>query len=257
MKKTILAMLLAGSSCAVFAQDSSNQTMGDSSRTYNTNTNTNMNSNMSTDNNSLNSNTSYNAYGSFMATPPEYVQSYVMRDYPAYSGTHWQQFGDWWHGYSVNNGVPAHYYYNMAGQSFIVALPVRQSLVPDAVVSKAVDQFGPTLYDINRLKGSMGQDIYQVRLLENGQLSSYWMDENGTKVIDVYRMETTETTNLNTGNMNSTGTIQTSDADMTTTTGTDVSATDNASGTKMKIKTKTADGKKTKTKVTNGKVVNE
>src|SRR5689334_7619353 len=99
MKKTILMMLLAGSSCAVFAQvDSSNRNTGNmgnnntgntnSNGTYNNRTTTGNNSNGTynngtmngnSTNNSLNSNTSYNAYGSFNATPPEYVQSYVLR----------------------------------------------------------------------------------------------------------------------------------------------------------------------------------
>jgi len=227
MKKTILAMLFLGSSCAVFAQDS-------------------LNSN----NNSLNTNTSYNAYSAFTATPPVEVQSYIIRDYPTVTNVKWQNSSpDWWHGYYITNGQPMHVYYNTyfntRGQFYTVALPVKQSFVPDAVVSKVIDLFGPTLYDITTVKGSSNQDIYAVRILENGQVSTQWMDENGNKVIDIYRVETVETTDaaMNTEPT----TVTTTDTNAAT----EINAADKS---KMKMKMKTEDGKKIKTKIENGKV---
>src|SRR5215208_1041036 len=132
MKKTFLALLLAGCSGGLFAQDDSlaNKT-------------------------TLSSDMSYNAYATFTATPPNGVQTYMLRDYPTATDVHWQMVGDWWHGYYLTNGQPTHVYYGTswhvptAGQSFTVALPVRQSLIPETVTSKAVQLFGPTLYDIN------------------------------------------------------------------------------------------------------------
>ena len=264
MKKTILAMLLAGSSCAVFAQ---NDSMNRNNGTMNNNWNNGTMNNASMNGNTLNSNTSYNAYGTFAATPPNYVSGYVLRDYPAATDMHWQQSADWWHGYYMNNGQPTHVYYNSAGQSFNVALPVKENLIPDAVVSKANQMWGPTVYDITTVKGSQGQDIYLVRTIENGQLSSQWMGSDGNKVIDVYRMETSGP--MNNGSMNTTtnstdNTTTTSDQ-MNTTTTEQSATTDNGSDVsddaavktgkdKLKIKTKTADGKKKVTKVVNGKV---
>jgi len=177
MKKTILAMLMAGSSCAVFAQvDSMNRGTTDQNLPGST----------------LNSNNSYNAYGTFNASAPDYVSSYVLRDYPMATDLHWQQSADWWHGYYQNSGQPMHVYYNTAGQTFTAALPVKQSLIPDAVVSKANSTWGPSLYDITAIKGSSGQEVYLVRTIENGQLSSQWIGEDGSKVIDVYRVDNTD-----------------------------------------------------------------
>src|SRR3982751_6669576 len=100
MKKTFLAMLLAGCSCAVFAQD-------DSLRTNATNNTTN------SDYNTMSTNTNYNAYGTFTATPPQSVQNYVTRDYPTATNMRWQQTSpDWWHGYYVENNQPMHVYYS-------------------------------------------------------------------------------------------------------------------------------------------------
>jgi len=225
MKKIFLAMCLAGSACVVFAQD----------ETMNTTTNT------------LNTNTSYNAYGSFNAIPPDYVNSYVLRDYPTATEIRWQQSPDWWHGYYITNGLPMHIYYNTAGLTYNVALPVRQSWIPDVVVTKSVDMFGPTLYDINTVKGSNKQDIYLVRTIENGQLASHYIDESGNKVIDIYRMETVD----NNASMNS----EMVPSDNPPVTTVDETATNvNSENTKVKIKTKTNDGKETKTKIKDGKV---
>ena len=185
MKKTILAMLMAGSSCAVFAQvDSMNRGTTDQNLPGST----------------LNSNNSYNAYGTFNASAPDYVSSYVLRDYPMATDLHWQQSTDWWHGYYQNNGQPMHVYYNTAGQTFTASLPVKQSLIPDAVVSRANSTWGPSLYDITAIKGNAGQQVYLVRTIENGQLSSQWIGEDGSKVLDVYRVDNTDPMMTNTTN---------------------------------------------------------
>src|SRR4051812_19517399 len=159
MKKTILMMLLAGSSCAVFAQNDTtnrntgtngnvgtNTSVGTNNRgnNYSTNRNgdsslngsmngttngsmngsingsTNGSMNGSWGNSSMSSNNSYNAYGTFNATAPDYLSSYVLRDYPTATDIHWQQSADWWHGYYMNNGQPVNMYYNTAGQTFNV-----------------------------------------------------------------------------------------------------------------------------------------
>ena len=225
MKKTFLAMLMAGSTCAVFAQNDS----------------------LNTNSGSLNSNTSYNAYGTFMATPPESVKNYVTRDYPAATTIHWQQSADLWHGYYVTNNQPMHIFYPIsfhvptASQSFSVALPVRQTWVPDEVVSKSVEMFGPTLYDISAIKGSNKQDVYMARLLENGQLTPHYIDLSGNNVTEVYRVETMDANAAMDSNMNT---------DANTNMNTDASNTD---ASKVKIKTKTSDGKESKTKMKNGK----
>jgi hypothetical protein len=172
-------------------------------------------------------------------------------------------------------------YYNGAGQTFTVALPVRQTLVSDAVINKANQMYGPTLYDVTAVKGSNGQDIYLVRTIENGQIVSQWMGEDGTKVIDVYRTESTDAMNNMNGNSNTNSSMNNSSMNNSqTNTNTDQSVNSNTTNTtdnssdmsnsntnttdsgttsgtgkdKLKIKTKTSDGKIHKTKMVNGKV---
>lgn len=256
-------MLLAGSSCAVFAQN-------DSLHLYNTGSwnhsdsisrlnNMEVNNAWSGNSSQLSSNGSYNAYNAYLATAPYYVQGYVLRDYPMATNLHWQQNNDWWHAYYLNGTQPMHVYYNNAGQTFNVSLPVKQSFIPDDVSSRAIQNWGPEVYDIISLKGTQGQDIYQVRIIENGVVSSQYMDANGNKVIDIYREDPKDVPGIMPVN-NSSQPVSgsSSDADMNhmgteTATGSDMSTSDQDMG-KLKIKTKTSDGKKTKTKIVNGKV---
>jgi len=217
MKKTILAMILAGSSCAVFAQEDSAKNV------------------------TLMTTSEYNAYSTFTAMPPTDVHSYIMRDYPAATDLHWRMENtDWWHAYYLdNNGMPMNVYYNMRGNTYTVALPVKQTWIPDAVVTKAVQLYGPVLYDISSIKGSDKQDIYAVRILENGMTSTIWMDENGNKVMDIYRVEPVVTETMNTEVVPA-GTEVKTETDM------------NSTDTKTKVKVKNDDGTETKTKTKNG-----
>ena len=172
-----------------------------------------------------------------------------MRDYPAATNLHWRLDNtDWWHAYYVDaNNMPMHVYYNTGGNTYTVSLPVKQTWVPEAVVTKSVQLYGPVLYDINMIKGTNKQDLYAVRILENGVASTVWMDENGNKVMDVYRLETT-TDKAAMGTEQTTTTEMKMETDNSTETKTKVK-TENSDGTETKTKTKTKDGKtKTKTK---------
>jgi hypothetical protein len=97
----------------------------------------------------------------------------------------------------------------------------------------------------NGTSGNNGsQDvIYQVRVLDNGEMKSMWMDANGTAVTDYWR---TADQNMNTT------------TDMNSNMSTDTNAAmDNGNmnnnATKVKTKTKMSDGSQIKTKTKNGK----
>lgn len=222
MKKTMFALLFVGGSCAAFAQDDSN---------------------MATTN-AMTTSTEYNAYSAFTAAAPDYVRSYVVRDYPLATDIRWRQNGDWWHGYYVENGAPMHVYYNNAGQSFRAAIPVRQSLVPDELVTKVVDLYGPMVYDINLIKGSNGQDLYHVRLLDNGQIVHQYLNADGTKAIDVWRIGVADES-LHSGIMPSAP--QSTESEIK-------EMKIKRDGDELKIKTEYKDGTETKTKIKDGKV---
>lgn len=227
MKRTILAMLLVGSSCAVFAQDDS------------------LRMNTTSDNSAMTTSTDYNAYGAFTATAPDYVNSYVIRDYPMATDVRWRMAGDWWHGYYLDAGQPMHVYYNNAGETFRVAIPVRQSLIPDNVVSTVVGLYGPMVYDVNTIKGANGQEIYHVRLLEDGTLVHKYLNADGTEALDIWRIDVADS-DLHSG-MNSDNMDESTDSNIK-------EMKIKRDGDELKIKTETKDGKETKTKIKDGKV---
>lgn len=247
MKKILLSTVLAACSWAVFAQDT---TMNN---TNNTTTN-GMNSTMNT-NNSMNNQTygttstsSYNAYGI-----PNYVEMNFQASHPNISNLMWDaSTADYYHGY-YNDPATGRYthvyystdpYYNVSYYpervtGWSVSLPVLQTWVPDEVVSQASNLYKQNLYDITAMKGTQGQDIYQVRLRENGELRTVWMDANGTAVTDIWRTED----------------MNTQTATNTTITTTESNAAMNSTDTNTKVKTKTkmSGGSEIKTKTKNGK----
>lgn len=228
MKKIFLSAVLAVSSWMVFAQD-------------NTNTTTNQN----TTSTQMSTTTSNNAYGI-----PNYVQMNFQTQHPSVSNLTWTtSTADWYHGYySDANGRYTHVYYstdpyyNVAYYperitGYTVSLPVLQTYVPDAVITTATNLYKQNLYDITAMKGNNAQEMYLVRVMDNGELKNMYIDANGTAVTDYIRIEE---------QMNTT--------DVNTTISTDTNAAmDTNSDAKVKTKTKMSDGSEIKTKTKNGK----
>ena len=137
-------------------------------------------------------------------TVPMDIRTSFQVTYPTVTTVTWEPMKDYWvASYTENNRVQHVYYntqpwylYNSPGASFHVSLPVLQTFVPDAVITTAINRFGNALYDITRMKGAANDEIYTVRLLENGVARNVWMDANGTEVVDVYTVHTTDDTML-------------------------------------------------------------
>jgi hypothetical protein len=199
MKKIFLSAVLAATSWGLFAQNTTgrnNSTMNNTTTDqWNSNTNQNMNATNQTYNTTSTSN--YSAYGI-----PNHVQMNVQTNYPYASNLTWDRpTADWYHGYfSDNNGRYTHVYYStdpyynsqynperVTGYS--ISLPVLQTWVPDAVITTALNQYKQNLYDITGMKGNNAQDIYLIRVQDNGELKSMWMDANGTAVTDMWRTD--------------------------------------------------------------------
>ena len=245
MKNTLIALLLVGSSSALFAQNTQNPT-------NNTNTNTTTNSSTTTEMNSTNNNTtsptttpdastntntdvrtntntttadpntsnpnpnantspttdmntttdnstsssvsssSYNAYGTVAVDVPSTVRYSFQKDYPTVTNAQWYQtpngqlrvmYKD------ANNQDMDVYYYGNSAQSYMVSLPVMQSFTSEDIAAKARSMFGLNVYDINRVKAANSEYVYHLRLLDNGQVKSVWLSEQGTEVAatDVFR----------------------------------------------------------------------
>ena len=109
----------------------------------------------------------------------------------------WEPMGEWWHAtYKGNNRVmhvyyPSTPYYLEHPVNFGVALPVLNTYVPEEVVTSAINLYGGNLYSITRLNAGNNTDIYQVRLLENGNTKTTWLDAMGVVLTDedVYKMK--------------------------------------------------------------------
>lgn len=195
MKKTILALLFLGSGAALCAQERQTTNAGTTGNTTGNNADamkiSNASNNMSTG--------TYNAYGTPSAQLPPSIQFSFQNSYPMATDATWQQADDWWRVYYKNNGQDMNMYYNMAGQSYMVALPVLQNQVPDAVASSAKSRFGHQVYDITAMKGTNNQQYYQVRVLENGQVRTEKIQEDGTAYTETM---TGNWNNAASGNMN-------------------------------------------------------
>jgi len=251
MKKTFLSMLLVGSSVMLFAQtdttnrNNTNNTNTTTNTTTNTNTNTNttttdqtnmtntnnMNDNMDAGTNTTTSN--YNAYGTAAVNVPARFQTSFTTQYPAASNVMWSQVGDFYRASYNTNGRFTHVYYGNNGTSWTVALPKLHSYVPEELISRVGNMYGPSVYSIGQIKTANGESAYQVTLIENGESRMEWLREDGTTIqnIDVYRTEeatmTSDANNLNSNmntntntdaNLNSTNNTTTTDNTQSTTT---------------------------------------
>src|SRR6476661_7791179 len=208
MKKTILSLILIGGSYMVFAQNETRDTANrnttntyDSSRNMNNSTQTQVSSNPGdslNNNSSMSSNNAYNAYGATSANIPYRAQMNLPKDYPAANNITWTQSGDWYHGTYLNNGRYSHIYYDDRGNTYSVSMPVTETYVPDDIMNKVTTMFGPMVYDVTTLKGdSSHQNIYQVRTLENGQVKSQWIGDDGSSIMDPFRAEMSTEVNSN------------------------------------------------------------
>jgi len=262
MKKTILSLLLIGSSYALFAQTDSTRrdstSRSDSSmsnmnqnNTNSTNMNNNMNNgtmnngvmnnNMNTDsmnrNNSMSSNNAYNAYGTTSVNIPYSAQINLQKDYPAATNITWTKTGDWYQGTYMTNGRYSHIYYDDRGNTWTVSMPVTQTYVPDDIVTKATTMYGPTIYDVTMLKGdSTHANIYQIRTLENGQVKAQWIADDGSTIMDPFRSDINTETNTSSNAAMNNGTIDSSSSNMNNTNSmnaTNNNATNNMDSTRM------------------------
>ncbi|GAA4733287.1 hypothetical protein [Flavisolibacter ginsenosidimutans] len=231
-------------------------------------------------NGSMNSSNSYSAYnGTAVTALPWNVQTNFGKDFPGAATNQytWNQYGDWFNTYYVRNGRMTQYFYDQRGNGYSLSLPVIETYVPEDVIDKALQKYGAHLYSIGMVKTAEGKSAYQIGLIDRGQVHNDYLNEDGSSVASVWRVDTTNMTsssanaamgdenmNMNaadtssnpngkhyTGNhKNNTSAGVNTSTDMQTTTG-----DDNMSNGKSKSKTKiqNSDGTVTKIKSTENK----
>lgn len=233
MKKTLIALLLVGGGSALFAQGITETS---------TNENNTTTSSVSTGD--------YNAYGTTVVEVPTNVRYSFQREYPTVTHSDWYMTpnGQYRVIYkdNMNEDIDVYYYGNSA-QSFMVSLPVHQSLTPQDVSTKVRSRYGMGVYDINRVRAANMDYVYHVRLLENGHVRSVWFNENGNEVAaaDVYRTAVVANSDI----INEVNTSTSADANAANS---NTIIETPATSTDTKIKIKSSDGTKIKSK--NGEI---
>lgn len=212
MKKTIAVMLLMGGVATANAQDK-------------------LNSDLNNDPQRLEMTGYYHAKGT--TNVPSQFQSNFQLAYPNATDVAWYEVNDWYRAVHTQDGRNMHVYYTPNGSSFLVALPVLQSWVPEDVVSAALSRYGNNIYAVNKVKVAGGVDAYQVSILENGILRHEWIGEDGMVITNVFRTASDDMASE---------TLQNA-----------ASHAAEAENTKVKTKIEKADGTEIKTKTKNGK----
>jgi hypothetical protein len=270
MKKILLSAVLVASGWVLFAQDTTNRT-NTTTTDQQMNTTTNQNNQMSsTSNYSAYAVPNY-VQVNFQTQNPGVTGLTWDRPTADWYHGYYLNNGRYTHVYYSTDPYYNVKYYPERVVGYTVSLPVLQTYVPDNVIAAAVNQFKQNLYDITAMKGNPIQDnttmtsntqdntsvqtnngmqttnnmqanvikpdIYLVRILDNGELKSMWIDANGVAVTNVWRTEEQmNTTDVNTATSTDTNAAMTNDLN-----------------TKTKVKTKTSDGQKKVIKQKNGK----
>jgi hypothetical protein len=177
MKRMIFAAaLLMGSSATVMAQETGSsipELAGRDSLYYG-----------DEDMVSQQSQSSYQAYGTLNV--PLTVQYNFSTANPEATNATWTRNGEFYGVRYLSNGRLVNTYYNEAGQSFVVALPVMSTDIPESVINRVAADYTGNIYDVTRIRDWNDRFVYQVRLIENGQVRTERISEDGTLITDGY-----------------------------------------------------------------------
>jgi hypothetical protein len=130
---------------------------------------------------------------------PLTIRTHFMTINPDVTEVTWEPMDEWWYAtYTNDNNRIVRVYYNTQpwylerNESYIVALPVLNTYVPEEVITSAIDSYGNSLYSITALRSTDTENVYQVMLIKNGMSESVLMDEKGVVFTDVEKIRTTE-----------------------------------------------------------------
>lgn len=120
------------------------------------------------------------------ASVPVTIRTHFMTTHPEITIVTWERTDDWWFAeYTNENNRMIRTYYNTQpyyldkNESFIVALPVLNTYVPEEVIASAIRNYGSNLYSISAIKTGENEFSYQVQLIKNGVSEAVLMDEEG------------------------------------------------------------------------------
>jgi hypothetical protein len=128
----------------------------------------------------------YRATDASYSVPPT-IQTNFQVSYPTVTDVSWQPMSDYWYAtYKDDNNRLIQVYYNtqpwylIRNESFKVALPVLNTMVPEDVISNAIHTYGNDLYSITAMKVADSEEArYQVTLIKNGTTETVVMNGSG------------------------------------------------------------------------------
>jgi hypothetical protein len=125
----------------------------------------------------------------------------IRTTYPGTTMGIWDPVNSSWHStYKVGNNRIAYFYYStqpyylLQGRdvNYKVALPVINTYMPENVIAVAIDRYGTSLYSITEIKAENNEMVYQVCLLENGNIRTVWMNPELTVFTSFDKMKAGE-----------------------------------------------------------------
>jgi hypothetical protein len=155
MKKIIFLMILVGGASTLFAQDITSY--------------------------SATSTGDYKAYNA-----PNNIRMNFQSNYPNAADVSWQPMNEWWVAKYTTNNRLMRVYYGPNGTSYALALPAIQNKISEEVITKAINQYGNNIYDITMMKAANNSTVYMIRSMNNGTISSSWINEDGSVASDVF-----------------------------------------------------------------------
>ena len=130
---------------------------------------------------------------------PMTIRTHFTTIYPDITLVTWEPMGEWWSAtYTNDNNRIVRVYYSTQpwylerNESYIVALPVLNTYVPEEVITSAINSYGNSLYSITALRSTDTENMYQVMLIKNGMSESLMMDDKGVVFTDVEKIRTKE-----------------------------------------------------------------
>src|SRR5260370_1311579 len=101
---------------------------------------------------------------------PDKIRINFQTSYPAVTNATWEPMNQGWRASYNSNNRLIYVYYSGTGASYTVALPAIHNQVPEDVITKAINLYGNSFYDITMMKSASNMNVYHVRLAENGKV---------------------------------------------------------------------------------------
>lgn len=124
---------------------------------------------------------------------PTTIRTNFQASYPTATTVTWMPMtNDWWYAtYKTDSNRIVRVYYStqpwymMRGESFKASLPVRNTFVPELVITNAINTYGNNLYSITKRLSTGNEESYHVTVIKNGVSEVIVMNGQGVVYTDL------------------------------------------------------------------------